>query len=169
MGSCGYGPPAFFCVGRPGTGGRVRHYSAGRPRRAFGKEVGGKNCATFTVTRLLRPLFLAALLALLPLSDAAAHAVVVASTPAANGAVAGPAFELRVEFNQRIDAKRSKLTITAATGESYAVEIIEADEVNVLVGRVSDVPAGRYSLHWQVLAIDGHITRGEIPFTVSAP
>jgi methionine-rich copper-binding protein CopC len=28
--------------------------------------------------------------------------------------------------------------------------------------------AGAYRLRWQVLASDGHITRGEIPFTVTA-
>jgi len=30
---------------------------------------------------------------------------------------------------------------------------------------VSLVP-GLYSLRWQVLAVDGHITRGDVPFTV---
>jgi len=29
--------------------------------------------------------------------------------------------------------------------------------------------AGAYRLRWQVLASDGHITRGEIPFTVTSP
>jgi hypothetical protein len=121
------------------------------------------------LNRLSGAFFLALLVVLLPLSGAAAHAVVVASTPAGNAVVAGPAVELRIEFNQRIDGRRSKLTVVSATGETHAVERVEVDEVNVLAGRVSDVPAGRYSLQWQVLAIDGHITRGEIPFTVSAP
>jgi copper resistance protein C len=26
---------------------------------------------------------------------------------------------------------------------------------------------GSYSVRWQVLAIDGHITRGDVPFTVT--
>jgi hypothetical protein len=25
---------------------------------------------------------------------------------------------------------------------------------------------GRYAVHWQVLATDGHVTRGQIPFRV---
>jgi hypothetical protein len=28
---------------------------------------------------------------------------------------------------------------------------------------------GVYVLRWQVLAIDGHITRGDVPFTVMEP
>ena len=30
------------------------------------------------------------------------------------------------------------------------------------------VGPGAYTLHWQVLAIDGHITRGNVHFTVDA-
>jgi hypothetical protein len=28
---------------------------------------------------------------------------------------------------------------------------------------------GAYVVRWQVLAVDGHITRGDVPFTVTAP
>ena len=28
---------------------------------------------------------------------------------------------------------------------------------------------GDYIVRWQVLAVDGHITRGDVPFTVTAP
>jgi methionine-rich copper-binding protein CopC len=30
-------------------------------------------------------------------------------------------------------------------------------------------PAGAWRVRWQVLAVDGHITRGDIPFTLRAP
>jgi len=32
--------------------------------------------------------------------------------------------------------------------------------------RLTGLRAGEYKLRWQVLASDGHITRGEIPFRV---
>jgi methionine-rich copper-binding protein CopC len=35
-----------------------------------------------------------------------------------------------------------------------------------LGGRLTGLSAGEYILRWQVLASDGHITRGEIPFQV---
>jgi methionine-rich copper-binding protein CopC len=105
----------------------------------------------------------------LPLSPAAAHAVVVASTPAADAVVQGPGFNVRVEFNQRIDPKRSKLTIVSAAGQTYPVQMLEVEDVNVLAGQATAIEAGSYRLRWQVLAIDGHITRGEIPFAVSSP
>jgi len=32
-----------------------------------------------------------------------------------------------------------------------------------------DLTPGSYVLRWQVLAVDGHITRGDVPFTVTVP
>jgi methionine-rich copper-binding protein CopC len=39
----------------------------------------------------------------------------------------------------------------------------------MLAALVSGLAPGQYRLRWQVLAIDGHLTRGDIPFTVKAP
>jgi methionine-rich copper-binding protein CopC len=39
---------------------------------------------------------------------------------------------------------------------------------DMLASRV-DLTPGAYVLRWQVLAIDGHITRGDVPFTVTVP
>lgn len=110
------------------------------------------------------------LLLLLPISQAAAHALVVASTPAANATVAGPQqLDLRVQFSDRIDKQRSKLSLAGAAGQTFPIQPLEVDGADTLAGHVADLPAGSYRLLWQVLAVDGHITRGEIPFTVTAP
>jgi methionine-rich copper-binding protein CopC len=37
---------------------------------------------------------------------------------------------------------------------------------DTLSAKANDLKAGEYQLRWQVLAADGHITRGGIPFTV---
>jgi methionine-rich copper-binding protein CopC len=37
----------------------------------------------------------------------------------------------------------------------------------VLTARIAGIQPGSYRLRWQVLALDGHITRGDIPFTVA--
>ena len=39
---------------------------------------------------------------------------------------------------------------------------------DLLTSTVTLTP-GVYVLRWQVLAIDGHITRGDVPFTVMEP
>jgi len=35
-----------------------------------------------------------------------------------------------------------------------------------LSARAQQLAPGKYTLRWQALAVDGHITRGEVPFTV---
>ena len=100
---------------------------------------------------------------------AAAHAIVVASVPAANATVSGPDVDIRLQFNGRVDAKRSKLGLVAADGQVHPVEPVPVDSVDTVAGRATGLAGGAYRLQWQVLAVDGHITRGEIPFTVTVP
>jgi methionine-rich copper-binding protein CopC len=38
----------------------------------------------------------------------------------------------------------------------------------VLQARIRPTRPGAYALRWRVLAVDGHITRGDIPFIISA-
>lgn len=108
-------------------------------------------------------------LMLWPVSPVAAHALVVASTPSANAEIAGPAFDLRIQFSDRIDKRRSKLSLLSTTGQAFAVQPLDDASADMLAGHVAGLAAGSYRLQWQVLAIDGHITRGEIPFTVTTP
>ncbi len=110
----------------------------------------------------LAVLFLGAAAAPLP---AAAHAILMESVPASNATAKGPdvAFDLR--FNSRIDHKRSRLTLTLPD-QSQRVLPIDADGPDDRLDTKATLQPGTYSLRWQVLAIDGHITRGDVPFTV---
>ena len=95
-----------------------------------------------------------------------AHAVIVSASPTADQHVAAGKTVIRIEFNARIDKARSRLQVTAPTGDKADVPIDQAGDPNILSGTTADLAPGAYVLRWQVLAIDGHITRGDIPFTV---
>lgn len=97
---------------------------------------------------------------------ALAHAVVVKAQPALDQQVAAGPLDIRLEFNSRIDKKRSRLQLTLPDGTRTDVPIAEGGEPNVLTAQVPALAPGAYALRWQVLAVDGHITRGDIPFTV---
>ena len=97
---------------------------------------------------------------------ALAHAVIVSATPTANEQVAPGKVAVRIEFNSRIDKERSRLQVTAPTGDKTDVPIDQAGDPNIVEGSTADLAPGDYVLRWQVLAIDGHITRGDIPFVV---
>ena len=112
-------------------------------------------------------LFLALTLQLWTAFPASAHAVLLESSPALKGAVAGPDVPVRLRFNVRIDALRSRLTLILPDGTAKALEISKETTPDTLLASASGLAAGEYRLRWQVLASDGHITRGEIPFTVT--
>jgi methionine-rich copper-binding protein CopC len=95
-----------------------------------------------------------------------AHAIIVESTPAINGVVTGPVLEVKLRFNVRIDGARSKLTLILPDGTARAVELPQQPSPDSLSATVPKLLPGSYQLHWQVLANDGHITQGDIPFSV---
>ncbi len=112
----------------------------------------------------LRGLLVLAVLAVAPVA-ARAHAVLIASTPAIGGtAPAGPA-DIMLRYNSRIDARRSRLTLTRPDSSQAILPIAPGPHEDVLTTR-AELAAGAYVLRWQVLAVDGHITRGDVPFTV---
>ncbi|HVN08252.1 MAG TPA: copper resistance CopC family protein [Patescibacteria group bacterium] len=108
-----------------------------------------------------------ATLVLLLCTPVEGHAVLQESTPAANSTVKGPDVSIRLRFNSRIDGNRSKLTLIHPDGSTEALKMGEQPSPDTLTSAASKLKPGDYKLHWQVLATDGHITRGDIPFKVS--
>lgn len=111
-------------------------------------------------------LFLAVAASFLIASSSLAHAVLLESSPALKSTVSGPDVPLKLRFNVRIDAARSRLTLVDPDGTLQTLEIHEQDGPDTLSAEAKGLRPGAYRLRWQVLASDGHITRGEIPFTV---
>jgi methionine-rich copper-binding protein CopC len=95
-----------------------------------------------------------------------AHAILEASEPAAGSTVPTGSFRLRLRFNSRVDRARSRLTLTGP-GTTTANVPIDPDGPPEMLTATVTLAQGAYSIRWQVLALDGHITRGDVPFTVS--
>jgi copper resistance protein C len=106
------------------------------------------------------------LLSSLLLLPAYAHAILLAATPAANQVVSGPDIPLSLKFNSRIDARRSRITLIGADGHETPVPIEDQTAADTLSAKARGLKGGPYILRWQVLAADGHITRGEVRFQV---
>ena len=113
-------------------------------------------------------IFFAAVAALLIVATVDAHAILLESSPAQKCAVAGPDVPIKLRYNVRIDALRSRLTLIRPDGTTQALEIAKQSPADSLMAQAPGLAPGAYRLRWQVLASDGHITRGEIPFTVTA-
>ena len=99
-------------------------------------------------------------------SPVAAHAVLVRSTPADGAMVAGPNIHFELQFNSRVDPRRSLLTIAHGHDESVTLKVSAGDKPSDLKADARDIMPGDYTAHWQALATDGHITRGSFIFHV---
>jgi len=107
----------------------------------------------------------AVLIALSP-GIARAHAIVVAAQPAMNSTVAQGELEIRLDFNSQIDRKRSRLSLQRPDGSESVIALAPDGPAGVLAGRAQATLSGRWKVRWQVLSLDGHITRGEVRFSV---
>ncbi len=119
---------------------------------------------------MMRPMLLLVIPAVagcLSPGHAAAHAILVESEPAARASVPPGPTGIRLRFNSRIDHARSRLALRAGTAERVLV-LDPASPADVMAA-ASDLAPGAYVLRWQVLAVDGHITRGDVPLIVQAP
>jgi methionine-rich copper-binding protein CopC len=102
-------------------------------------------------------------------SPTLAHAIIVEATPEVGAVLHAGAIDVRLRFNSRIDHHRSRLTVLDAVGKETPVKLDDTASADIVTAHISGLPPGEYRLRWQVLALDGHITRGDIPFTVTAP
>jgi methionine-rich copper-binding protein CopC len=98
-----------------------------------------------------------------------AHAVIIDSTPAVGAVLAAADSDIALRFNSRIDHQRSRLTLVPADGKARPLAITQDTAPDIVAAKLSNLAPGQYRLRWQVLAVDGHLTRGDIPFSVKAP
>jgi methionine-rich copper-binding protein CopC len=102
---------------------------------------------------------------------ASAHALLLHSTPAEHAVIHDRAVPIKLDFNSRIDGPRSRLTLTthqdAAAAHPIALKpVLQPAPQTLTTAPAAPLAPGAYDLRWIVLAADGHISRGEIPFTV---
>jgi methionine-rich copper-binding protein CopC len=98
-----------------------------------------------------------------------AHAVLIEAVPKPGSVVTASEVDVRLRFNARIDHERSSLTLIGPNGESPIDTTKATAPADVMAGRLSGLAPGKYRLRWQVLAVDGHITRGDVQFEVRTP
>jgi copper resistance protein C len=95
------------------------------------------------------------------------HAILKEASPTAGSTVVGPDVPIRLMFNVRIDATRSKLQLMTPDNKMTDLSVEKQTSPDTLTTKAIGLKPGEYRIAWQVLAPDGHITRGLVPFTVA--
>jgi methionine-rich copper-binding protein CopC len=98
-------------------------------------------------------------------SGARAHAALTSSHPAAGETVNRGGFIVELRFNTRIDATRSRATLSLADGSARPVSFRPGDGPAALVAEIGAVPAGACVLTYTALSVDGHLSNGTLRFT----
>ncbi len=137
-------------------------FSSAVAQSAFHSLAPRRWAARASVTLLC---LLAAPLFLVPMS-AAAHAIVLSAQPAADTVVTAGELAIRLAFNSRVDSRRSALSLQRPDGGEVPVVLAFDNPPGVLAAHARVDVDGRRKLRWQVLSLDGHITRGEVDFSV---
>jgi copper resistance protein C len=95
-----------------------------------------------------------------------AHAILMESMPKINSTVQGPDLDITLRFNVRIDGSRSRILLVAKDGTSTPLTLAKQSKPDILQMHASRLKPGAYKLQWNVLAADGHMSKGDVPFTV---
>src|ERR1700722_12359370 len=104
-------------------------------------------------------LLAAAVLSICLVPAAFAHAILLSATPIAGELIGSHNTEVTLRFNSRVDARRSVLILVNPDGEKRKLKIGSQANPAALSTQVQGLKAGLNVLRWQVLAVDGHITR----------
>jgi methionine-rich copper-binding protein CopC len=99
---------------------------------------------------------------------AASHAVLVSSVPAASAVLKEAPREIRLTFNQPVELRFSKLTVTRREGNKVQVGPVSSDtqERTNLVVAVPTLQPGHYQVHWEATSSDSHRIQGDFDFEI---
>lgn len=124
---------------------------------------------------MLRPaatpvLLIALVLALGPARPAAAHAIVLESSPVHDAVLSEAPSQVTLRFNSRIEKRFTRVTLGAADRAPLPVALPAGDDAGTpdrLTIPLGPLGPGVYVLRYRVLAVDGHVTEGALRFTVN--
>ena len=100
--------------------------------------------------------------------QAFAHAALEGSAPKAGEIVSGSPAEVRLQFNEELEATFSTVKVSDPKGVEVSGIKVEVDKANMKImhATLPTLPAGAYSVRWSTMTRDGHKTKGTFTFTV---
>ena len=115
---------------------------------------------------ILRPLILAAALALLP-AAAQAHAMLDRAMPPVGSTVAFSPKEIVLSFTEPVEPAFSSIEVRSEAGAAMQAgkASVGAKRTQLRVA-LKALPPGSYTVIWRVLSVDTHRTQGDFTFHV---
>jgi methionine-rich copper-binding protein CopC len=98
---------------------------------------------------------------------ALAHAQLESATPSVGGAVSGSPSTIQLRFNEGVEARYSRVSVSGPGGEVPVSKPSNAGEKTSLTVKVGRrLQPGTYHVSWSVVSVDSHKTQGSFSFSV---
>ena len=101
-----------------------------------------------------------------------AHAALTRSVPGNREVLAGSPKSIHLKFNEKVEAKFSKVVLEDAQGKPVALgtPAVATDDPYALQTPVTEpLATGRYTVRYRVLSQDGHVIERSFVFTIETP
>jgi methionine-rich copper-binding protein CopC len=96
-----------------------------------------------------------------------AHAYPASSVPQDGATVAESPREVRIQFTEGVEIEFSRIDVKSSTGEMVSQGKVRRLAGDTLAVDLKPLRPGSYTVEWQVLSVDTHITEGVLRFSVS--
>ena len=99
-----------------------------------------------------------------------AHAALAAATPVPDTTIGQPPKLIRVQLDQSADPALSQITLIDASGRTVAggpARLVPQDPT-IMETTIGTLSPGLYTVAWQTIAADGHLSKGNYSFTLAS-
>jgi copper resistance protein C len=96
-----------------------------------------------------------------------AHAYPAVTVPTNGATIKEPPREVRIQFTEGIELVFSAITVKGPNGEIVSQGKLRKLADDTVAIDLKPLRPGNYSVEWQVLSVDTHITDGVLRFTIS--
>ncbi|HEX2742128.1 MAG TPA: copper resistance protein CopC [Rubrobacter sp.] len=121
------------------------------------------------IGRLPIALWLSVAWVLLSSVPALAHANLVGSFPSAGLKSSTPPEQVRLRFNEPVDAEFDPVVVRDSEGDRVdeGDARVDPEDARVVLADLEKLPEGSYTVEWRVTSIDGHVVEGRYGFAVT--
>lgn len=99
---------------------------------------------------------------------AAAHAKILGADPAKNAVLATPPKAVNLMFAKALEPKFSAIRVLDSSGKQVdkGNTTVTGDGHNEMNVELPTLPAGVYTVQWNIVSLDGHKMKGDYTFTI---
>jgi methionine-rich copper-binding protein CopC len=96
------------------------------------------------------------------------HAYPAVAIPADGAVLRESPREIRIQFTEGVEIEFSRIAVKNSSGEKIGQGNLRKPAEDTLAVDLKPLPPGAYTIEWQVLSVDTHVTDGVLRFTVAA-